>query len=95
MVVTSASFWNGLPADIRGEVKKALDESIAFGNKVALDKELSDRKRVADSGRTQIIQLTDAERAQWVAAMKPVWKKFEKDIGKELIDAAEAANAGS
>ena len=95
MVVTSASFWTGLPADIRGEVKKALDESIAHGNKVALDKELGDRKKVADSGRTQIIQLTDAERAQWVAAMKPVWQKFEKDIGKDLIAAAEAANAGS
>lgn len=95
MVVTSASFWNGLPADIRGDVRKALDESITFGNKVALDKELSDRKRVAESGRTQIIQLTDAERAQWVAAMKPVWQKFEKDIGKDLIAAAEAANAGS
>jgi C4-dicarboxylate-binding protein DctP len=95
MVVTSASFWNGLPADIRGEVKKALDESITHGNNVAMEKVLGDRKKVADSGRTQIIQLTDAERAQWVEAMKPVWKKFEKDIGKELIEAAAAANTGS
>lgn len=36
--------------------------------------------------------LTDAERNQWVESMKPVWKQFEGTIGKELIDAAVAAN---
>jgi len=24
--------------------------------------------------------------------MKPVWKKFEKDIGKDLLNAAQSAN---
>lgn len=95
LVVTSASFWNGLPDDIRGEVKKALDESIAFGNQVAMDKATTDRQRIIESGRSEIIQLTDAERAQWVEAMKPVWQKFEKDIGKDLIEAAVASNTGS
>jgi len=28
----------------------------------------------------------------WVDKMKPVWKKFEAQIGKEYIDAAIAAN---
>ena len=95
LVVTSASFWNGLPDDIRAPVKKALDEAIAFGNKVALDKATSDRQKIIDSGRTKVIQLSDDERDQWVQAMKPVWKKFEGKIGKDLIDAAVAANAGS
>jgi len=95
LVVTSASFWKGLPDDIRSEVKKALDESIAYGNQVAMDKATSDRKRIVDSGRSEIVQLTDAERAQWVEAMKPVWQKFEKDIGKDLIEAAAASNTGS
>ena len=95
LVVTSASFWNGMPADIRTDVKKSLDEAIAHGNKVALEKATGDRKMIMDSGRSKILQLTDAERAQWVEAMKPVWKKFEDQIGKELIDAAVAANAGS
>lgn len=95
LVVTGTAFWKGLPDDVRGEVKKALDEAIAFGNKIALDKAVGDRKKIIDSGRSEILQLTDAERSQWVDAMKPVWKKFEGDIGKELIDAAVAANAGS
>lgn len=95
MVVTSASFWNGLPKDIRAEVKKALDESIAYGNKLSFDLDEAAKKKVLDSGRSKIVTLTDAERAQWVNAMKPVWKKFEDKIGKELIDAAVAANTGS
>ena len=92
LVVTSTEFWKGLPDDIRTEVKKALDEAILFGNKVAADKATGDRQKIIDSKRSEIIQLTDAERAQWVEVMKPVWKEFEEEIGKDLIDAAYASN---
>ena len=92
LIVTSAEFWNGLPDDIRMDVKKALDEAVAFGNQVAADKATGDRQKVVDSKRSEIIQLTDEERAQWVEVMKPVWKEFEEEIGKELIDAAYASN---
>jgi len=92
LVVTSTEFWMGLPDDIRTEVKKALDEAIAFGNKVAAEKAVSDRQKIIDSGRSEVVELTDAQRQQWVDAMKPVWKKFEGQIGKEYIDAAIQSN---
>jgi len=92
LVVTSAEFWNGMPEDIRTEVKKALDDAIAFGNKVAEEKDMSDKQRIIDSKRSEIITLTPEERAQWVEVMKPVWKQFEEEIGKDLIDAAYASN---
>ncbi len=92
MVVTSTEFWMDLPDDIRSEVKKALDEAIAFGNDVAAQKAVNDRKRIIDSGRTEVISLNAEQRAQWVEVMKPVWKQFEGDIGKELIDAAYNSN---
>ncbi len=92
MVVTSAEFWMDLPGDIRKEVKKALDEAITMGNKVAYDKSVEDKKTIAESGRSEIIELTPAQRAQWVEVMKPVWKKFEKEIGADLIDAAYNSN---
>lgn len=92
LVVTSTEFWNGLPDDIRSEVKKAMDEAIKFGNQVAAEKATGDRQKIIDSKRSEIIQLTDAERAQWVEVMKPVWEEFEKEIGKEIIDAAYASN---
>lgn len=95
MVVTSTEFWNGLPDDIRPEVKAALDEALVYGNKIADDLNVEAKQKIADSGRSEILQLTDEERQKWVEAMKPVWKKFESDIGKDLIDAAAASNASS
>jgi C4-dicarboxylate-binding protein DctP len=91
-VITSAEFWMGLPDDIRTQLKKDLDEAIAFGNKVAAEKAVSDRQKIIDSKRSTIIELTPAERQQWVDAMKPVWKQFEDQIGKEYIEAAVQAN---
>jgi len=92
LIVTSAKFWKSMPDDIRGDVTKALLESIAHGNKVAGEKAVSDRKRIIDSGRSKVLALSDAERQQWVDTMKPVWKKFEKQVGKDVIDAAVASN---
>ena len=92
MVVTSKEFWSELPADTRGELEQALSEAISHGNEVAAQKSVSDRQKITDSRRSEIVALTAAERAQWVEAMKPVWKKFEKNIGKDLIDAAYASN---
>jgi C4-dicarboxylate-binding protein DctP len=92
MVVTSAEFWNGLDADVRTELKKALDEAVELGNKVAAEKSLSDKQAIIDSKRTNVIELTKAERQQWADAMKPVWKEFEDIVGKDLLAAAIAAN---
>lgn len=92
LVVTSAEFWNGLPDDLRPEIKKALDDAIAFGNKVAEEKDTGDKQKIIDSKRSEIITLTPEERAQWVEVMKPVWKQFEDEIGKDLIDAAYGSN---
>ncbi|NVK18907.1 MAG: TRAP transporter substrate-binding protein [Methylocystaceae bacterium] len=92
LVVTSREFWDGLPDDVRPVVKKSLDEALAFGNNIAAEKAMSDRKAIEASGRSKVIDLTDAERQQWVEAMKPVWAKFEDAVGKDLLDAAIAAN---
>ncbi len=92
LVVTSLEFWLGLPDDIRAEVKKALDEALAYGNEISFEKAVGDRQKVLDSGRAEIIELSDAERQQWVDVMKPVWKQFEEEIGADLIEAAANSN---
>lgn len=92
LLVTSTEWWMGLPDDLRAELKKALDDATEFGNKVSFDKAVGDRKKILDSGRSEILKLTDAERDQWVEAMRPVWKQFEGKIGKDIIDAAYASN---
>ncbi|MDO6683309.1 TRAP transporter substrate-binding protein [Oceanobacter sp. 5_MG-2023] len=92
MVVTSAEFWYGLSDDVRAKLKAAMDESIAYGNTIALQKDAEDRQKIIDSGKTTVLTLTDAERQQWVDAMKPVWNMFADEIGPDLIGAALEAN---
>jgi len=92
MVVTSAEFWNGLPTDIRIELEKALAEAVALGNKVALEKARSDKEKIIASGRSKVINLKPEELKKWRAVMKPVWKKFEGEIGADLIAAASRSN---
>jgi C4-dicarboxylate-binding protein DctP len=50
------------------------------------------RQKVVDSGRTEILQLSKDELAEWRKAMKPVWDEFADQIGQDIIDAALAAN---
>lgn len=92
LVVTSSGFWKTLPDDVRSEVNKALQEAIVFGNDIAGKKETEDRQAIIDSKRSEVITISDEERQLWVEAMKPVWKKFEGDIGKDLIEAAVKSN---
>jgi len=93
MVVTSKEFWSGLSDEQRAQVEAALDEALAYGNQIARDKAIEDKQKIAESGRTEIIELTPEQRAQWVEVMQPVWEQFQDEIGAELIEAAYEANA--
>jgi C4-dicarboxylate-binding protein DctP len=92
MVITNTKFWEGLPADIRTELRSIMDEVSVEVNKLANDLNEGDKQRILAAGTTEIITLTDEQRAKWRDAMKPVWKKFENEIGKDLIEAAVASN---
>lgn len=92
LVVTSAEFWYGLPQEIRQQLQQALNEAIIYGNQIAAEKSVNDRQKIIDSGKSQVIDISDAERQQWVDAMRPVWKRFEHEIGADLIQAAIEAN---
>lgn len=92
LVVTSTEWWDGLPGDVRSQLKTILDEVTAARN--------AESTRVNEEAKAAIIAaggvirtLTPAQRGKWVDAMKPVWAKFEGDIGADLIQAAQAANA--
>jgi C4-dicarboxylate-binding protein DctP len=92
MVITNTKFWDGLPADIRTELTSILAEVTVEVNKQAEALNQNDKKRILEAGTTEIITLTPEQRELWREAMRPVWKKFEGDIGADLIKAAESAN---
>lgn len=92
MVVTNAKWWDALPADIRKGLGEAMIEATAHANKLANDFNELDRKKIADAGKAKIQKLTKEDVAVWRKAMEPVWKKFEGEIGRDVIDAALKSN---
>lgn len=92
LLVTSTDWLKGLDPAVRDQFLKIVDEVTNTANENVGKKEAACRQKILDAGGT-IRELTPEQRAEWVKAMKPVWSKFEGDIGKDLIDAA--ANTGS
>ncbi|MDO9571463.1 MAG: TRAP transporter substrate-binding protein [Hydrogenophaga sp.] len=92
MVVANAKWWNGLAPDIKKGLTEAMAEATAHGNKLALDINLADRKKIAEANKAKIQALSKEDLATWRKAMEPVWKRFEGDIGRDLIDAALKSN---
>ncbi len=92
-LVTNKRFWNGLPSDIRMQLDQIIKEVTAEVTQFALDAAKQDMKTVANSGKTNIHTLSDDQKQQWVAAMKPVWAQFEDQVGKDNIAAVQQCNA--
>jgi C4-dicarboxylate-binding protein DctP len=67
-------------------------EATAYGNGVANEFNERDRKRIQEAGKAKIQPLSKSDLAAWQKAMAPVWKKFEPEIGSDLIQAALKAN---
>ena len=95
MVITNTKFWNGLPDEVRKTLDQVMAEVTVEVNKQAEALNQTSRQRIADSGNSEIITLTPEQRELWREAMRPVWKKFESDIGPDVIAAAEQANQDS
>ncbi|MCR8551012.1 DctP family TRAP transporter solute-binding subunit [Salipiger sp. P9] len=91
VLVTSSEFWDGLPDDIRAELRAIIDEVTLRERDLAASMNAGARDKIAAAGST-IRELTPDQRQAWVTAMKPVWDAFEDEIGADLIAAASAAS---
>jgi C4-dicarboxylate-binding protein DctP len=92
LLVTSTDFWDGLPADVRDQLATIVGEVTAARNSESTSVNASNKQAILDAGGV-IRTLDDAQRAEWVSTMKPVWEQFVGDVGQENIDAAQAINA--
>jgi C4-dicarboxylate-binding protein DctP len=91
LVVTSTKWWDGLPGDVRSQLATILKDVTRIRNGESTNVNNTNKENIIKAGGT-VRTLTGAQRQAWVDAMKPVWKKFEKDIGKDLMNAALKAN---
>jgi C4-dicarboxylate-binding protein DctP len=85
-VITNKKFWDGLPADVRGQLEQAMKEATDFANKIAQEENDTALEQVRKSGKSQIVVLTPQERLGLKKAMLKVHKEMESRIGKEMIE---------
>lgn len=93
MLTVNPDFWNSLPDDIRVELTAIVHEVSAWANDQSVSINLAGKEKIIASGRTEVTELTSAERISWQQAMRPVWDQFSDSIGVEAIAAAEAYGA--
>jgi C4-dicarboxylate-binding protein DctP len=91
LVVTSNDFWKGLPKDVREQLNTIVKEVSETRNAESSKVNLANKNNIIEAGG-EVRTLTPEQRQAWVTALQPVWKKFEKDIGSDLIEAALASN---
>ncbi len=94
-VITSKRFWDGLPADIRPELDRAMAEATAYNNSISVQDNVNALAAIRATGKTEIHDPTPAEMKVWRAAMQPVYTSAESRIGKAMIDEALKATGGS
>src|SRR5579862_5865316 len=90
-VIVNTKFWNGLPADIRGQLEKAMKEATDYTNSVAKEENDDALAKIKASGKTTLHYLTDAQRKAWIDKLLPVHKEAEGRVGKQIIDELHAA----
>ncbi len=86
-VIVNKKFWDGLPADIRAALDKAMKDATTFEKAIAQrDNDLA-LEAIKKTGKTEIYTLSVKEQAEWRKALLPVQKDMESRIGKDLITA--------
>jgi C4-dicarboxylate-binding protein DctP len=84
-VIVNKKFWDGLPADVRGQLETAMKEATVYANKIAKEQNDHDLESVKKSGKTTVYAPTKEERMAFKKALVPVHQKMESRIGKEII----------
>jgi C4-dicarboxylate-binding protein DctP len=86
VVVVNKKFWDGLPADIRDQLSKAMKEATEFGNGQSAKENEDALAEIKKSGKTEILTLTPEQDAAMRKAMEPVYKDVASRVGQPLID---------
>lgn len=94
LVVTSNDWWEGLDKDVRDQLSTIMAEVTATRNAESTKVNEEAKQAVIAAGGV-VRSLTAEQRSAWVKVMKPVWSKFEGDVGADNIAAAQKINMGN
>ncbi len=86
VVVVNKKFWDGLPADVRTQLDKAMKEATEFGNGQSAKENDDALELIKKAGKTEIVTLTQEQDEAMRKAMMPVYKDVASRVGQPLID---------
>ena len=85
-LITNKKFWDGLPADVRPGLDRAVKESTEFFNETAAKDNADALEKIKASGKIEVHVQTDAEKQAWIKKLMPVHKEMQSRFGKDFID---------
>ncbi len=85
-VIVNSKFWKGLPADIRGQLDKAMAEATDYTNSIAQQENEDALALIKKNGKAKLLYLTDDQKKAWQAAMAPTYKWAKGRVGGEVLD---------
>ncbi|MBY0382032.1 MAG: TRAP transporter substrate-binding protein [Xanthobacteraceae bacterium] len=94
-VIVNKAFWDGLPADIRTQLEKAMAEATDYANDIAQKENDDSLAAMKKAGTTTFITLTPEQTAAWKKALDPVAEEVSSRVGKDLIAAFRKEAAAS
>jgi len=84
-VIANKRFWDGLPADVRANLEKAMAEATKFSNDIAQSENDDALDAIKKSGKSQVIALTAEQKAAWRKALEPVYTEMTSRVGKDIL----------
>ncbi len=84
-VIVNKKFWDGLPADVRGQLEEAMKRATIYANQIAQDENDRSLEAVKKSGKTAVYEPTKEERMALKKAMAPVHIKMADRVGKDTL----------
>jgi len=85
-VIVNSKFWDGLPADVRGQLQKAMDDATDYTNSIAKKENEDALAEIKKSGKTTLHYLTPEQKTAWQEAMRPTYKWAKGRVGGEILD---------
>jgi C4-dicarboxylate-binding protein DctP len=94
-VIVNKKFWDGLPADVRGQLEVAMRDATTYEKAISQrDNDLA-MDAIRKAGKTTVYNLTPQEQAEWRKSLTPVYKQMEDRIGKDLIGSISKTSAAA
>jgi len=90
-LVVSEKWWNTLPADLQQTLQKVFEDAMAKYGGMVVQVGDEQQKKYTETPGTKVTELTSAEAAKWMEALKPLYDKMKQDPNlRAIMEAADA-----